>query len=239
MDLRSLVIVIPTYNERKNLSGLVKEIFKLNLSSPLSIIVVDDNSPDGTGRIADALAKENRLSVIHRPKKLGLGTAYRDAFISVLRDTEKADYIIQMDSDFSHHPKDIPRMLEKIKQYDVVLGSRYVKGGSVENWGIMRRFISLLSNVYVRLVLRVPVYDMTGGFKCWRRNVLENIDLENLSSIGYNFQIETTYKAHKKGFKICEIPIIFTERTSGKSKFNLPIILESFWKVLKLKLQDK
>ena len=144
-----------------------------------------------------------------------------------------------MDADLSHNPDDIPRFLEAIKHYDVVLGSRYISGGGIKNWNIFRLFLSRFSNFYARKVLLLPIYDLTGGFKCWKRTVLQNIDLEHTSSIGYNFQIETTFRAHRKGFRVGEIPITFTERTFGKSKFSIPIIFESFWKVIKLRFNHE
>ena len=174
---------------------------------------------------------------MHRQKKEGLGRAYVEAFRNVL-ERDNPDFIIQMDADLSHDPAAIPLMLEKIKNCDLVLGSRYIRGGKVENWAFLRKFISRFGNLYARTILGLPYLDLTGGFKCFRRKVLENIDLSSLSSTGYNFQIETTYKAHKKGYKICEIPISFTERKIGNSKFNLGIILESFWKVLLLRFRS-
>ena len=227
------VIIIPTYNEKDNLPLLIKGIFDLKLPG-LKVVVVDDNSPDGTGKIADQLAKQFPLKVIHRSSKLGLGTAYVEAFKAILRDSD-VDYIFEMDADLSHDPSAIPQFLAKIATCDLVLGSRYIAGGRIENWDFMRRLVSRTGNFYARLVLGLPYHDLTGGYKCYRRKVIEALDLDKLSSVGYNFQIETTYLAHKKGFKICEVPITFTERKSGVSKFNLWIILESFWKVLLLR----
>ncbi|MEK7566536.1 MAG: glycosyltransferase, partial [Patescibacteria group bacterium] len=152
-------------------------------------------------------------------------------------DWGQPDYIVQMDADLSHDPNVILEMLSKTQNHDVVLGSRYIPGGAIENWNPARRLLSRFGNIYARAVLSLPYRDMTGGFKCFKRHVLENIDLDSLSSVGYNFQIETTHKAHQKGYKICEIPITFAERKTGKSKINLPIILESFWKVLLLRFQ--
>lgn len=202
------------------------------------MVVVDDNSPDGTGDVADELRKCYPLRVIHRPYKMGLGKAYIAAFENILRN-EKPDYIIQMDADFSHDPRVIPQFLKSMQGYDMVLGSRYVRGGAVENWGLVRRIISRSGNFYARVVLGLPYKDLTGGFKCFRRGILETIDLKTLSSAGYNFQIEMTYKTYKNGYRICEIPIVFIERSVGVSKFNIPIIIESFTKVLFLRFHEK
>ncbi|MEK7599142.1 MAG: polyprenol monophosphomannose synthase [Patescibacteria group bacterium] len=231
-------IIIPTYNERGNLETLVKKIAGAGIPD-FKIIVVDDNSPDGTGRIAEKLAENYPLRVLHRTEKFGLGTAYVHAFKKILSgafdDWGCPEFIIQMDADLSHDPKDILRMLAKARDCDLVLGSRYVPGGKIENWGIGRRLLSRFGNVYARMILNLPYCDLTGGFKCFKRHVLQNLDLDLLSSVGYNFQIETTYRARQKGYKICEIPITFTERKIGKSKIDLGIIIESFWKVLLLR----
>jgi len=226
-------IIIPTYNEKDNIVGLLDQIFNLRINN-LNILVVDDNSPDGTGQLVENLkAKYSNLDILHRPQKAGLGKAYVAGFKEVLN--KGADYIFEMDADFSHDPKHIPEFLAEIKNYDLVLGSRYIRSGGVENWNFTRRIVSRFGNIYARIILGLPIKDLTGGFKCYRRVVLEKIGLANLSSVGYNFQIETTYKAHQAGFKIKEIPIIFTERREGKSKFDVKIILESFWKVSTLK----
>jgi len=226
-------IIIPTYNEKDNILGLLGQIFNLGINN-LNILVVDDNSPDGTGQLVENLkAKYSNLDILHRPQKAGLGKAYVAGFKEVLN--KGADYIFEMDADFSHDPKHIPEFLAEIKNYDLVLGSRYIRSGGVENWNFTRRIVSRFGNIYARIILGLPIKDLTGGFKCYRRVVLEKIGLANLSSVGYNFQIETTYKAHQAGFKIKEIPIIFTERREGKSKFDVKIILESFWKVSTLK----
>ena len=237
-----IYVVTPTYNEKDNLPILTEKIFALKIPE-LHLMVIDDNSPDGTGKIADELRQKYpvdstgspRVTVIHREKKSGLGKAYAQGFQAL---PPEAEIIIQMDADLSHDPSVIPKMLEKIKEYDLVLGSRYIPGGKIENWDPIRIFISRFGNICARVVLGLPYHDLTGGFKCFRREVLEKIDLPSLSSVGYNFQIETTYAAHKKGFKICEIPITFTERKTGKSKFNLAITLEAFWKVLMLRYKS-
>mgnify|MGYP001586670224 FL=1 len=232
-----VTVVIPTYDEKDNLPILVGKIFDLAIPN-LEILVVDDNSPDGTGDIAQELSLRYPVRVIARDQKRGLGRAYAAAFKSILDQPDKPDYIIQMDADLSHNPAEIPIFLNKIKSCDVVLGSRYVKGGGIVNWNFWRRLVSRASNIYARFMLDIPVYDLTGGFKCWRSEALERIDLATLSSVGYNFQIETTYWAYKLGLKICEVPIVFTERKLGSSKFNPGIILESFIKVLLLRLKQ-
>ena len=228
-------IIIPTYKEAQNITKLLEQIFTLNIEG-LNVIVVDDNSPDGTGQLVDNLKAGNlRLDIIHRVGKAGLGTAYIAGFKEAL--ARGADYIFEMDADFSHNPQYLPDFLAAIQDYDLVLGSRYIQGGGVKNWNFFRQQISRFGNVYARLILGLPLADLTGGFKCYRRAVLEKIGLDQLSSVGYNFQIETTYQAYRLGFKIKEIPIIFTERAGGKSKFDLKIILESFYKVLKLRFR--
>ena len=207
-------------------------------------MVIDDNSPDGTGKIADELRQKYpvdstgspRVTVIHREKKSGLGKAYAQGFQAL---PPEAEIIIQMDADLSHDPSVIPKMLEKIKEYDLVLGSRYIPGGKIENWDPIRRFISRFGNICARVVLGLPYHDLTGGFKCFRREVLRKINLQKLSSVGYNFQLETTYQAHKLGFKITELPITFTERKIGASKFNLAIIIESAVKGILMRIRDK
>ncbi len=232
----SIVVLVPTYNERNNLKVLVEDVFGLKIPG-LKMVVIDDNSPDGTGELAEELSKKYPLQVIHREKKSGLGSAYVLAFKKVIFLAEnRPDFIVQMDADLSHDPVVIPQFLENIKRCDLVLGSRYVFGGKIENWSFFRRLISRFGNLYARFILRLPYHDLTSGFKCFRREVLENIDLDSLNSVGYNFQIETTYKAQQRGYKIVEVPITFTERKVGVSKFNLGIILESFFKVLFLKL---
>lgn len=232
-----IIVVTPTYNERENIGTLVKQVFSLGIPD-LGMVVVDDNSPDGTAELALELSKKYPIKVIRRDKKTGLGTAYIEAFKSIFRQTQdEPHYVVQMDADLSHDPKAIPAFLEKIKDHDLVLGSRYVAGGKIENWDYLRRLVSKFGNIYARAVLASPYRDLTGGLKCWRSDVLKGLDFNSLSSTGYNFQIETTYLAHKKGHKICEIPITFTERKFGSSKFNLPIMLEAFWKVLMLRFR--
>lgn len=233
MNGESTVVVIPTYNEHANLREIVERITALKIPN-LRMVIVDDNSPDGTGKLADELAVQHPLRVIHRPYKLGLGKAYIAAFEDILQ-REKPDYIIQMDADLSHDPTAIPQFLRKIKNCDVVLGSRYAPGGTIKNWNRARKWISRFGNAYARIILNLPYHDLTGGYKCYQKRVLETMDLISLSSTGYNFQIETTYRAHKNSYRIREIPIIFTERKDGASKFDLPIIIESFIKVFHLR----
>lgn len=226
------IVVVPTYNEASNIASLVKKIISLNLD--ISILIVDDNSPDGTGKIADDLAKQHQqVSVIHRPKKQGLGRAYIDGFQWAIK--QKADYIIEMDADFSHNPERIPEFLKNIENYDVVIGSRYLNGTvNVVNWPIKRLILSLAANNYTRLITGLKIHDCTGGFKCFRREVLENVDLDGITSDGYGFQIEMNFRAQKLGYRICEIPIIFTERHSGTSKMSRKIIWEALFLVWKL-----
>src|SRR4030065_2973936 len=206
--MKSLVI-IPTYNEKENLEIIIAEILKMD-DSP-NILVVDDNSPDGTGEIADRIAaKNNKVFVLHRPGKMGLGQAYIAGFKYALG--KGYDYIFEMDADFSHDPKYLPDFLHNIKEADLVIGSRYISGVNVVNWPMSRLLLSYFANISSRLVTGLPVRDSTGGFKCYRRVVLEKIDLDKIRSEGYSFQIETCFRAWKKGFKIVEIPIIFVDR---------------------------
>ncbi|OHA05802.1 MAG: hypothetical protein A3I44_01865 [Candidatus Sungbacteria bacterium RIFCSPLOWO2_02_FULL_51_17] len=235
--MQKTVIVIPTYNERDNLRPLIEGVFSLGLPN-IQVVVVDDNSPDGTRALAEELAKTYPLLIIHRKVKTGIGAAYVEAFQTILNDPQKPDYIIQMDADLSHDPRTIPAMLAHAEKYDVVLGSRYITGGAIVNWDLTRRLISRFGNFYARTVLWLPYRDLTGGFKCFRREVLEHIDLASVSSVGYCFQIETTLKAHRKNYRITEIPISFTERRVGASKFKASIMLESFMKVFFMRFHE-
>jgi dolichol-phosphate mannosyltransferase len=231
---RSLV-VIPTYNEKDNVEKIVTTVLEVEPS--LEILIVDDNSPDGTGRIADEMAqRDSRISVLHRKEKTGLGSAYIAGFKHALE--REYDHIFEMDADFSHDPKYLPDFLEKIEEFDIVLGSRYIKGVNVVNWPMSRLLLSYFANVYARLVTGLPVRDATGGFKCFRRKVLQNIDLDAVQSDGYSFQIEMTFKAWKKGFQICEIPIVFVDRLAGTSKMSKRIVREAIVMVWKLRLQS-
>jgi len=230
------VVVVPTYNERENIEELIEKT--LSTSPDIDILIVDDNSPDGTGEIAEKIAKENpRVKVLHRPGKMGLGSAYVEGFKWALK--KGYDFIMEMDADFSHNPEDIPRFIEKIKEYDLVIGSRYTDGVSVVNWPISRLLLSYFANIYARTVTGVPIMDLTGGFKCFRREVLESINLDTIMSDGYAFQIEMNYRAYKKGFRITEIPIIFIERRAGSSKMSKKIVWEAFWLVWKLRFGRK
>ena len=199
------------------------------------VLVIDDNSPDGTGRLADRLAQElDYVDVLHRPRKEGLGPAYIAGFRRALEDG--AERILEMDCDFSHDPKDVPRLIDATEDADLALGSRYVDGGEVADWGVVRRAISAAGSLYARRLLSVQVRDLTGGFKCYRRTVLETIDLDAIDSKGYAFQIETTYRAMRAGFRVVEVPIRFADREAGGSKMSGAIVLEAVWKVPALRL---
>lgn len=232
-ERRGLVIT-PTYNERKNLARLVE--LTLAQDPRLDILIIDDASPDGTGDVADALARHNdRVHVLHRPGKQGLGTAYLEGFRwGLARDYA---WFFEMDADFSHDPAHLPQFLDAIEAYDVVLGSRYLDGRvTVVNWPVGRLLLSYFANVYARSVTGLPVADATSGYKCFRRAVLEAIELDRVESEGYMFQIEMSLRAWKKGFRIGEIPIVFVDRTAGESKMSKSIIREAVWKVWKLRL---
>lgn len=232
-------IILPTYNERENLKPFITALQKVFNSHGLegAIMIVDDNSPDGTGRIADELAAANsNISVLHRPAKEGLGPAYIAGFKEALETGTR--YIFEMDCDFSHEPERIPDFLQAAEDSDLVLGSRYVPGGRVKNWSFVRRLISRGGSLYARLVLGIPVNDLTGGFKCFRREVLEAIDLDSVNAQGYGFQIELTYKAIRKGFKVREIPITFANRVRGESKMSNRIIFEAAVVVWRLRLRS-
>jgi dolichol-phosphate mannosyltransferase len=232
-----VTVVVPTFNERENLPRLVDLLAALQVPN-LHVLVVDDNSPDGTGEVADKLAVEGPIpvSVLHRTEKNGLGRAYVAGMTRAL--AEGADIVIQMDADLSHPSTAIPGMLDKLAHTDaaVVLGSRYVPGGAVSNWGVLRRFVSAGGSWYARIVLGVSVRDLTGGFKCYRRAVLETIDLDAIHSKGYAFQIETTYRALRAGFRVVEIPITFVDREAGGSKMSKTIVAEAIWRVPVLRL---
>jgi dolichol-phosphate mannosyltransferase len=228
------LVCLPTYNEHENLEPMLRALGEI-LGADDGVLVIDDNSPDGTGKLADRLAAElDFVSVLHRGRKEGLGPAYLDGFRHALE--RGAELVLEMDCDFSHDPKDVPRLVEAAADSDLVLGSRYVPGGGVENWGQMRRFISAGGSWYARLLLGVPVRDLTGGFKCFRRAVLEALDLEAVHSRGYAFQIELTYRALRRGFRVREVPIRFVDREVGGSKMSRAIVLEAIWKVPLLRL---
>ena len=223
-------IVIPTYDEVKNLSKLAGAIFTFH--PEVNIIVIDDNSPDGTGEIADLLSRKYpRLDVIHRARKAGLGTAYVEGFKQALE--KGADLIIEMDADFSHGPEYLKELIDASIKADVVIGSRYVNGVRVEGWRFRRLLLSKLANIFVSFVMVRPVWDFTAGFRCYNRKVLESIDLDRISSDGYAFQIEMTHRVFEHGFKVLEVPIIFRERVNGYSKISRKVIWEAFWITLK------
>jgi dolichol-phosphate mannosyltransferase len=226
------VVCLPTYNERENLEPMLRALG----DKGVRVLVVDDNSPDGTGELADRLASElDHVDVLHRERKEGLGPAYLAGFRRAL--AHGADLILEMDCDFSHDPADVPRLIAAVEGgADLALGSRYVSGGSVGNWGAIRRFVSAGGSWYARVLLGVGIRDLTGGFKCYRRRVLETIDLDAIESKGYAFQIETTYRTLRKGFRVEEIPIHFVDREEGGSKMSKAIVLEGIWKVPALRL---
>jgi dolichol-phosphate mannosyltransferase len=231
-------LILPTYNEAENVDAIVRAALEQLAATghEHTILVVDDGSPDGTGAIAHRLAEEHdAVRVLHRPEKQGLGRAYLAGFDVALG--EGAELVIEMDADFSHDPADLPRLIAAAGDADVVLGSRYVAGGGVENWGALRRLLSRGGSWYARTLLRVPVRDLTGGFKCFHRRVLETIDLNAVHADGYGFQIELTYRALQAGFRVTEIPIRFRERREGHSKMTARIALEAVWKVPALRLR--
>jgi dolichol-phosphate mannosyltransferase len=228
------VVIVPTYNERENIARLIEAV--LSQDPRLEVLVVDDGSPDGTGAIVRAIIARNpRVHMLERGKKLGLGTAYLAGFRWAL--SNKYDYVFEMDADFSHDPSHLPQFLASIADADLVLGSRYRNGKvTVVNWPINRLILSYFANVYARSVTGLPVWDGTGGFKCFRRKVLEAIDLDAVKSNGYAFQIEMSYRAWKHGFRIVEIPIVFVDRTEGESKMSGAIVREAVWMVWRLRL---
>jgi dolichol-phosphate mannosyltransferase len=224
-----VTICLPTYNEGRNIEPMLRTLGEV-VPTGGRVLVIDDSSPDGTGELADSLARElTYVDVLHRARKEGLGPAYLAGFRRALADG--AELVLEMDCDFSHDPADVPRLIEAAGSADVVLGSRYVEGGRIENWSILRRAISAGGSLYARLLLGVGIRDLTGGFKCYRRSVLEAIDLEAISSVGYAFQIETTYRALQAGFQVVEIPIVFVDRAEGTSKMSRRIVLEAVWRV--------
>jgi dolichol-phosphate mannosyltransferase len=225
-------ICLPTYNERENLEPMLRALH----GKGARVLVVDDNSPDGTGEIADRLAAElDYVEVLHRSRKEGLGPAYLAGFRRALADG--AELVLEMDCDFSHSPDDVPRLIAAAEEgADLAIGSRYVRGGSVGNWGLLRRFVSAGGSFYARVLLGAPVRDLTGGFKCYRRRVLETIDLDAIHSKGYAFQIETTYRTLRAGLRVVEIPIHFVDREEGGSKMSRAIVAEAIWKVPMLRL---
>jgi dolichol-phosphate mannosyltransferase len=226
------IVCLPTYNERANIEPMLRALAPLGVH----VLVIDDNSPDGTGEVADRLAGElGFVSVLHRQRKEGLGPAYIAGFRRAL--AEGADYVLEFDCDFSHDPKDVPRLVAACENgADLALGSRYVPGGGTRNWGLGRRFVSIGGSWYARTLLGVGIRDLTGGFKCYRRQVLEGIELDAVRSLGYAFQIETTYRAIRAGFTVVEVPIVFSDRTEGTSKMSRAIVLEAVSRVPALRL---
>ena len=228
------LIIIPTYNERANIQKLIPLLMELDIS--LSVLVVDDNSPDGTGKLVNDMSEQNdRIHILHRPGKLGLGSAYIAGFKHAIQ--QDVDCIFEMDADFSHDPDMISEFLEKLETCDVVIGSRYISGINVVNWPMSRLLLSYFANFYTRVITGMSIQDATSGFKCFKREVLELIDLDRVRSDGYAFQIEMNFRCWRKGFRICEIPIIFVDRHSGTSKMSRRIICEAIWIVWWLRLQ--
>jgi dolichol-phosphate mannosyltransferase len=225
------LVIIPTYNEKGNIAEIIAQIQSVN--QVFEVLVIDDNSPDGTGALLDELSKEDqKVHVIHRPGKMGLGTAYVTGFKWAL--DRDYDLVCEMDADFSHPPKTLAVFLEKTGEYDLVIGSRYLDGVNVVNWPLKRLLLSYFANIYARVVTGVPVRDLTSGFKCYRRKVLEAINLDRIKSNGYAFQIEMHFNAYYKGFKVKEVPIIFEERKVGQSKMSKKIVYEAVWMVWRL-----
>jgi dolichol-phosphate mannosyltransferase len=229
---RRATVCLPTYNERENIEPMLRALGEHDVR----VLVIDDNSPDGTGQLADRLAQElDYVDVLHRPHKEGLGPAYLAGFRHAL--AEGAERILEMDCDFSHNPKDVPRLIAATDEADLSLGSRYVEGGGTENWGAVRRAISAGGSLYARVLLSVPIRDLTAGFRCYRADVLKTIDLDAVHSKGYAFQIEMTYRALRAGFRVVEVPIRFIDREAGGSKMSRAIVLEAIWKVPLIRLQ--
>ncbi len=228
-----IMVVVPTYNERQNIEELIPKV--LGQVEGTEILVVDDGSPDGTGEYVDSVAAQDpRVHALHRPSKMGLGSAYVNGFRHAL--DAGADLIVQMDADFSHDPNVIPELVKRTETHDVVLGSRYITGANVVNWPLRRLFLSYFANVYTHIITGLPLRDSTGGYKCFRRNVLEALDLGSIRSDGYSFQIEVNFRCWRKGFSILEIPIVFVDRHSGTSKMSRRIVHEAMWLVWRLRL---
>ncbi|MBU0560215.1 MAG: polyprenol monophosphomannose synthase [Bacteroidetes bacterium] len=233
--MKKSIVIIPTFNEINNIKNLINEIIELMPST--DILVVDDNSPDGTGGLVEELSKtDKRIRLIKRSGKLGLGTAYIAGFKYLL--ANGYDIAFQMDADFSHDPKELPNFLEKIERYDLVIGSRYIQGVNVVNWPMRRLLLSYFANFYTRVITGMPCKDATGGFKCFRREVLEAINLDEVRSNGYSFQIEMNFKAFKKGFSLHEHPITFVDRVEGTSKMSKKIVREAVVMVWKLRIKS-
>ncbi len=230
------LIIIPTFNELDNIKNLIPDLFEMYPEN-LHILVVDDNSPDGTGEFVESLSKtEGRVHILRRPCKMGLGTAYCAGFLYAIEN--RYDYIFEMDADYSHDPREIENFLREIETHDMVLGSRYIHGVNVVNWPMQRLLLSFFANIYTRWVTGMPIVDSTGGYKCFRREVLESINLKQINSNGYAFQIEINFMAWKQGACLKEIPIIFMDRHLGTSKMSKKIVYEAAWLVWKLRLQS-
>ena len=227
------LVITPTYNERQNIPTLLDRVQQ---SAPgIHVLVVDDNSPDDTsGYVRERAREDGWIHLIERPSKMGLGTAYCTGFLWALE--RNYDAIIQMDADLSHDPEQIPILLGKLREYDLVIGSRYIKGVNVVNWPLGRLILSWSANIYAKIITGVPVWDLTGGYKCWKREVLANLDIPSIRSEGYSFQIETTFRAYYLGYRIVESPIVFVDRTEGSSKMSRGIIYEAVWMVPRLRL---
>jgi dolichol-phosphate mannosyltransferase len=234
---KKIVICLPTYNEAANLPQITEAILRIIPSAV--ILVIDDNSPDGTGAVAEKMRLENpQISVLHRVRKEGLGRAYLEGFRTVLKNMPEVERIVQMDADFSHPPERLPEMIRRSESADLVIGSRYVKGGGTENWSLFRQLISRFGSLYARLWLGLPVRDLTGGFKVWRRDLLEKILSCPIGSGGYGFQAETTFFAFRSGARIAEVPILFTDRNVGKSKMTAGIAWEAFWRLPLIRVRE-
>lgn len=232
---KRILVIIPTYNELENIRKIIPAVLSQNEN--IDILVVDDNSPDNTGKYVEEKSRvEPRIKVLRRPAKMGLGTAYISGFKYAI--DHNYDFVFEMDADYSHDPKDIPAFLEAIKDNDLVLGSRYINGVRVLNWPMKRLMLSYFASVYTRIITGLPIYDTTGGFKCFRIEVLKAINLDEIKSNGYSFQIEMTYKTFKKKFRIKEIPIVFSDRAKGKSKMSRKIVYEAVFMVWKLRLRS-
>ncbi|MFH1798313.1 MAG: polyprenol monophosphomannose synthase [Candidatus Omnitrophota bacterium] len=235
-EKNSKLIIIPTYNES---TVIIDVLDKIRETSPdADILIVDDNSPDGTGGIIDRIAAEDHsIKCLHRPQKMGIGPAYIDGFKWALSGNYK--YVLQMDADFSHNPEHVPKLFETAREYDLVIGSRYTPGGKIENWNILRKLVSRFGSFYSKIILGLPINDLTGGFKCFKVSLLKKIKLDEILTRGYAFQIEMTYRAFQKGAKIKEIPITFTDRREGKTKMTWYIFFEAIFAVLKLRFHKK
>jgi len=233
--MKRCLVVIPTYNEADNLPLLLPTVLKLG--DHFNILVVDDGSPDGSAMLVKEMQKtEPRLHLIERPGKMGLGTAYVAGFKYAI--AHGFDYVFEMDADFSHDPAELPHLLEKAEDYDLVIGSRYIQGVNVVNWPMRRLLLSYFANIYTRVITGMPVRDATGGYKCFKRKVLESINLDLIHSNGYAFQIEMNFKTWRKGFRVCEIPIVFVDRRIGVSKMSKHIVYEAVWMVWRLKIKS-